>query len=289
MKKIKIKFIGFWNGFECENNIFHDILCRNWQVEVCSKFEEADVCFKSFFLNKTDKLLGKFVDSAKLTIFYSGENRLPVINGNQLLLSALNLKFENHIYFPNWMHTVAWQEKSIIRPRLEMRRFGRPIKPHELNNGPKFQNKKFRPIVSAVFKNRDELRVLSLEKIASFAKIIFAGPELQIDSKKDLLNQSDYNMCFENSIGLGYVTEKLLEAKVTGNVPIYYGAPLNQEIYNRDCCLNLFENDFDVECIFKNDHLASEILNKSFLKVDAVLFYQEIASKINNWIEEGLK
>jgi hypothetical protein len=43
------------------------------------------------------------------------------------------------------------------------------------------------------------------------------------EDKIKIINNYKFNICFENSISPGYVTEKLLEAKLAGCIPIYWG------------------------------------------------------------------
>ena len=44
-------------------------------------------------------------------------------------------------------------------------------------------------------------------------------------AKFDFLTHHTFNLCFENAVKPGYVTEKLLHAKLAGCVPLYRGAP----------------------------------------------------------------
>lgn len=67
-------------------------------------------------------------------------------------------------------------------------------------------------------------------------------------NKIELLKNFKFNICYENSIHEGYVTEKLFDAKFAGCVPIYYGDPIYSKIdFNENCFLNRldFNNNED--------------------------------------------
>ena len=58
-------------------------------------------------------------------------------------------------------------------------------------------------------------------------------------NKIALLRNYKYNLCYENSVHEGYVTEKLFDAKFAGCIPLYNGDPVYSKIdFNEDCFLN---------------------------------------------------
>jgi hypothetical protein len=63
-----------------------------------------------------------------------------------------------------------------------------------------------------------------------------------------------YTMCFENDLYPGYVTEKLLQAYITGTVPIYWGDLGKDNAINRKCFINLkdFSSTEDFVTFMKN-------------------------------------
>jgi hypothetical protein len=95
-------------------------------------------------------------------------------------------------------------------------------------------------------------------------------------------------LCFENSVSPGYVTEKLIEAKVCGCVPIYYGYPLDEDKYNTSALINMFDYDlvFNKELFTKE--YRSKINDTPLLKVDPVGWYSDVESEIINKIKEML-
>ena len=63
------------------------------------------------------------------------------------------------------------------------------------------------------------------------------------EGKLEFLKDYRFSICFENVAKAGYHTEKLLHAKIAGNIPIYWGASTVSQDFNPDCFINL--NDFE--------------------------------------------
>jgi len=57
--------------------------------------------------------------------------------------------------------------------------------------------------------------------------------------KADVAHDYKYMICLENDLFPGYVTEKLLDAYVSGCVPLYWGDLGSDNSINRKCFYNL--------------------------------------------------
>jgi hypothetical protein len=64
-------------------------------------------------------------------------------------------------------------------------------------------------------------------------------------NKLDVISNYKFSLCFENASYPGYVTEKLLHAKISGSFPLYYGNELFKDDFNKECCLNAKEMTLD--------------------------------------------
>ena len=141
---------------------------------------------------------------------------------------------------PHWFLVIDWFDDGYIN--MDMRRFGRAIKPDELLRPLQFQNRKFK--FSMIYKNNHYLRSAFIQHLdLTSANALIVGPDQRIDKKMTALSDASSNFCFENSVAHGYVTEKLIEAFCSGCYPIYYGAPLAKKVFTQDNILNLFEVD----------------------------------------------
>ncbi|WQV69429.1 fucosyltransferase [Helicobacter pylori] len=65
-----------------------------------------------------------------------------------------------------------------------------------------------------------------------------------VKNKSEFLSQYKFNLCFENSQGYGYVTEKILDAYFSHTIPIYWGSPSVAKDFNPKSFVNV--------CDFKN-------------------------------------
>ncbi|WRA22817.1 fucosyltransferase [Helicobacter pylori] len=67
-----------------------------------------------------------------------------------------------------------------------------------------------------------------------------------IKNKSEFLSQYKFNLCFENSQGYGYVTEKILDAYFSHTIPIYWGSPSVAKDFNPKSFVNVHDfNNFD--------------------------------------------
>jgi|694.fasta_scaffold88645_3 hypothetical protein len=78
-------------------------------------------------------------------------------------------------------------------------------------------------------------------------------------NKIALLRNFKFNICYENSVHKGYVTEKLFDAKFAGCIPIYRGDKEYSEIdFNKDCFINRLDYSNNTEFIQEIRKLNSE-------------------------------
>ncbi len=97
-----------------------------------------------------------------------------------------------------------------------------------------------------------------------------------ISEKREFMKKYDYNICLENSIRDGYVTEKIFESLYSGCIPIYAG-PLDIEpkILNSQDIVNVLENNVDLNKHISNDTWKENALIYIFacyLKVWSIVF-----------------
>ncbi|GAA9889699.1 glycosyltransferase family 10 [Helicobacter pylori] len=68
----------------------------------------------------------------------------------------------------------------------------------------------------------------------------------KVKNKNEFLSQYKFNLCFENSQGYGYVTEKILDAYFSHTIPIYWGSPSVAKDFNPKSFVNVYDfNNFD--------------------------------------------
>jgi len=89
--------------------------------------------------------------------------------------------------------------------------------------------------------------------------------------KVKLLEKYKFNICFENSLTDGYVTEKLLQAKIAGCIPIYYGHSSFSKDFNPMCAINYADYADNGDLIEQLSHLKYK--NNFILRAKEPLFY----------------
>ncbi|KAA6500668.1 glycosyltransferase family 10 domain-containing protein, partial [Helicobacter pylori] len=67
-----------------------------------------------------------------------------------------------------------------------------------------------------------------------------------VKNKNEFLSQYKFNLCFENTQGYGYVTEKIIDAYFSHTIPIYWGSPSVAKDFNPKSFVNVHDfKDFD--------------------------------------------
>lgn len=184
---------------------------------------------------------------------------------------------------PHWFLIIDWFDDGYIN--MDMRRFGRAIKPNELLRPLNFRNRKFK--FSMIYKNNHYLRSAFIKHLdLTSTNALIVGPDQRIDKKMTALSDASSNFCFENSVAHGYVTEKLIEAFCSGCYPIYYGAPLDKEIFTQDNILNLFEVDQkgNIKEIVEDYLNTREI--KPLLKVNPQMLFEKFRDDLFRLVEK---
>nr|WP_104749072.1 glycosyltransferase family 10 [Helicobacter cynogastricus] len=70
-----------------------------------------------------------------------------------------------------------------------------------------------------------------------------------VSNKHDFLAQYKFNLCFENSLGMGYTTEKIVDAYFAHTIPIYWGNPSVHLDFNPKSFVNVHDFDSLAEAI----------------------------------------
>ena len=208
-------------------------------------------------------------------IWFTGENIRPPLH----LDFDAYLSFDSdsvdtrNIYFPLWALNINWFDKEGIHGFV-----GVTPTQNELLN-PRSVDKdglKERKFCVSFIGNPENMRLGVIKALENRAKVDLFGriSGIHIKNKIEILNKYKFILAFENSCTPGYVTEKLLEAQLTGAIPIYWGSDI-EGYFNENAFVN-FSNFRTFEAlanyieILSNDGdrisemLTQPILNKPF-------------------------
>jgi hypothetical protein len=72
------------------------------------------------------------------------------------------------------------------------------------------------------------------------ARAVYRGPAT---TKAEILGRYTFSLCFENMVLEGWVTEKLFDSLLAGNIPVYRGAPDIERWVPKECFIDM--RDFD--------------------------------------------
>uniref|UniRef100_UPI0013157D60 glycosyltransferase family 10 domain-containing protein n=1 Tax=Helicobacter bizzozeronii TaxID=56877 RepID=UPI0013157D60 len=92
------------------------------------------------------------------------------------------------------------------------------------------------------------MRNASYQKLNDYRSVagggrVFNTTGKPVSNKHEFLSQYKFNLCFENSLGMGYTTEKIVDAYFAHTIPIYWGNPLVHLDFNPKSFVNV--HDFD--------------------------------------------
>ena len=264
---MKISFCDFWDGFDNHNNFFTQLLKSSDLVfDIVDVIDSPDVIFYSCFGE-----LNKHFSCKK--IFFTGENFRPDINSNYSITFDYDIK--NNIRMPLWYMYIDW---------FNVGSYGNPgylIPLSYLNQPNEFsiiKKNEFCVFMSnkAEYHRVNMFNTLNKRKrVDSYGSVFnnmggkLGGTE---KDKLEIISKYRFSIAFENSSYPGYNTEKLLHAKVVGNIPLYWGDPNIYNDMNPEAFLN-FSNykSFEemVEHVMElenNPSKRNDILNKPLFK-----------------------
>lgn len=181
-------------------------------------------------------------------IFCSGENLTTDLGLDHITsysnhrLDEVDLAFgfehrqkANYLRFPLWI----WH-RDFISPRATLEDIKQKISNiNKLETRLNLNRTRFTAHISSY--DVGGIRMKLIELLDSIGQIHCAGKfnrntdELQTvynDKKEDFLANYRFCICPENSLGDGYITEKVFESIASGCIPIYWGACLEEGILN---------------------------------------------------------
>lgn len=228
MRKIRIKFADFYAGHDEQENFFVRLLRQRYDVEVHPKAEY--MIFSRFGYD--------FLRHDGIRIFFTTENLRPNFDLADYALAFDHLSFQDrYLRLPLY----RWYEEA-YRAVL-----------HTPKVAPSDATRKF---CSYVVSNRrtsrsDMARAVFFHKLSEYRQVDAGGSQFNnvggpVENKHAFISGYKFNIAFENTSSPGYTTEKLVEAKAAGTIPIYWGDPMVTADFNPRAFINCHDfADFD--------------------------------------------
>jgi glycosyltransferase involved in cell wall biosynthesis len=304
VKKTRISFTNFG---DIPHNFFLIPLYKTFELQNQKyrivKYYNPHIHFFSVFGNKKKILHSK----ANCNIFFSGENlndkkaSYVEYKGNCTENTSLSLGFdylgkENYLRFPLWLLYYFSPDNSKDDIKNILNKFNKHYK-----------KVKFCSLIAG--HDRSGIRTNIYNEISKIASVDCPGSLLHNDDtlhqqyandKAVYLQLYKFNICPENSINQGYVTEKLFQSLYSGCVPIYNGWSKDPEpgIVNSKIILWYDENDAislvdEVKKLNLNDKMYRSFTDQPFFCDTAVdkiyTLLQQFSDKMQYTVNESLR
>ena len=224
-KTVKVNFIGFWNSFNKEDNLFYNILSKKYIVEIS---DNPDYLFVS--------PLGKAYDFMKydcIRIYYSGEEIVPDFNLFDYAIGFDDIEFgDRYIRYPFCFmkNDSFWSADKLSAEKAE----------DILSKKDIFCNLIYNE--DSVGGYRKELfeALCRYKKVDAYGRYLnnVNGNGISYLEKREILRRSKFTIAVEGCNYLGVTTEKITHPFEEHSIPIFFG---NKNI-NSDFNENAFVN-----------------------------------------------
>lgn len=203
-----------------------------------------------------------------ITLFHTAENlRHAHIKADFAISHDLNIGTDRHFRLPYWMEMIDWSHEGLVGNRNP--RYGDLLKLERLQAplGDQFLKRPQRAVLMT--SHMREPRAACFSALQQVMPVDGMGPYFDKDIKyhhssgflkKEILQHYAFNLCPENGIHAGYVTEKIPEAFAAGCLPIaFVDGSVNRD-FNPKAFMNLatiISNDFEQlgRLLKSNNHL----------------------------------
>lgn len=223
MKTVKIKFVGFWDGFDPDTLFVYRILKKYYNVQVtddadyiiCSAFGEVPYCYCEY---------------PQVRIFTSGENYTPDFNLVDYGISNYPITFlDRHFRHPGILDAYG---------------HGQSLQHKDRNYTAEWLQSKSR-FCNFITSHDSEYNIRGdfFKKLCQYKRVDSPGAYLNNmdtpisvnwmdDSKTEFQRTCKFTLCFERVAHPGFCTEKISDAFFADTIPIYFGDSHIDEIFN---------------------------------------------------------
>ena len=289
---IDLKFRYFWPNFDVGDNfiftllqpvIHENIVSQDITLEIHSVFTRPRRIYEIYIRGQivVRRLWYKCLRKKVIFIWYSGENIAPPPNYDLTLSFAPSSDF--NIYWPFWVTRIIEQSKYTSQGMQGESLFSKYTLPRESD----ISQRKWK--ICAFLSNPTAWRLELAKELEGLGLLDIYGSVVgkYVDSKPDTAKEYVFELCFENQMSEGYVTEKVIESWDNGCIPIYCGLD-SQKYLNTEAILDLsaLELSETISRIisFLNDiNGVNEVSNKPILTrtFNANVFLNKLLDSIN--------
>ena len=253
---MKIGFVDFWTGFNPKNNFFfHSINKLGIKFKIV-KPKKADVLFFSCFGNQNLE----YTDAKKI-FFLSEDFNLENFNYDYSISHVpTSVESSSNFRLPLWKMYLDWFDVTTYTNPEYLIPLEYIDKKNEFNNIPK------NDFCSIVYSSEYFFRDKYIDLVSTYKDVDVFGknkygnllPEGEY-YKLEKLSNYKFSLAMENEISRGYLCEKLIHAKIAGNIPLFYGDDYAKIDFNPNSFIHI--TDFDDQSLL--DRITEIDSNKS--------------------------
>ncbi len=234
MKRIKIDFCGFWDGFDKQDNLFLNILKERYEVVIS---DNPDYLIASVFGQPFS-----YMNQDCVRILFTGEPLAPDFNVFDYAIGFDNIVFQDkdgesrYYRYPLCFYhyeQVKHYSKGMTyqQARVALKKkiyFCNYIYGHQSAHGER----------EAIFETLQKYK--RVESAGSFMNNMPGGSVVPFtEEKSKFLRLCKFTIACESICYPGFVTEKIVDPICSDSVPIYYGNPMVESEFNPDAMINL--------------------------------------------------
>lgn len=286
-KTIRIKFVGFWNGFVPEKTRIYLDLSKIYNIEIT---DSPDYIICSCF-----EPLYDYCNYPQVRIMDVGENYIPDFNMVDYAISRYPVSLLDRSFFYPGCIDFRGRFESLLGPRDKK----------DLNF---VKDKRFFANFIASHESEDNIRGDFFKLLSQYKRVESPGTYLynmeddisvnwKDNSKTDFQRQCKFTLCFESTKSGGFVTEKITDAFVSDTIPVYFGSEEIFEIYNKDAfvyCSSRDDFDATVQRVIEldqNDDKYLDMINQPLLnpKFDYQQFREDYEAFLRHIFEQPVE
>jgi len=269
-KKILIKFVDFWPGFNPTDNYFYNLLIQEFDVEISIN---PEFLFFSIFGNNHQNYKCK-------KIFYTGENIAPPLGYADYSFSFDYMDDERNYRLPHYLLYDGYYD--LQNKKIDASFANRKFCSFVVSNGGCAERNNF------------------FQKLSKYKKVDSGGRFANnigytIDNKRQFQSEYKFAITFENNAyrpqHIGYSTEKIMEAMAANTMPIYWGNPKIDLEFNTNSFINWYDfksEDDMIDYIIELDKDDSKYLEKlnNFWFIDNIIPEENKEENIKKFLYE---
>lgn len=251
MRTIKVAYTDWWDGFDPEKYIYHEILSEHYNIELSS---QPDYVFCSLYSHECLKY-----DAVR--IFATGDNYTPDFNLYDYAIAFDYMEFgDRYIRVPNWIMNPKYKKDVELM-----------LHKHEDIDEDLYDKRDFCAWVCSNGKG-NIIRESVFRELSEYKQVASGGRFLNnigkpdgVSDKIEFQKKYRFSLALQDSFNRGYLDEKLIQCFSSKTIPIFWGDDTVTQFFNPKSFINAhdFVNRRDlIEEIIRLDNNKNEYLDR---------------------------